>query len=201
MKIGIVDYGAGNLLSVHRAVTHLGPRAIFVNKPEDFKEVSAIILPGVGAFGAAIRSLEGVKDELLNWIYSGKPYLGICLGLQLLFEESEESPGVSGLSVFRGKVVKFKTGKVPQIGWNSVKIVRPTGVFAGIPDGEYFYFLHSFYVVPEDDNLVISRTEYYVDFASGVQKENITAVQFHPEKSGKAGLKFLSNWINFAATL
>ncbi len=201
MKVGIIDYGAGNLLSVRKALNYLGVETLLVKEPYDFKKVSAVVLPGVGAFGTAIKSLENVKDELLQWIEDGKPYLGICLGLQLLFEESEESPDVPGLSVFKGKVVKFRKGKVPQIGWNQVKIVRSVDVFEGIPDGEFFYFLHSFYVVPEYENTVISRTEYFVWFVSGVQHENVTAVQFHPEKSGVAGLKFLQNWINHASKL
>ncbi len=196
MKVGIIDYGAGNLLSVEKALDFLGVETSRIRSATDFEKVDAVVLPGVGAFGSAIKSLENMRDEIIRWINSGKPYLGICLGLQLLFEESEESPGVPGLSILKGRVVRFKGGKVPQIGWNQVRILRRVEEFKGIPDGEFFYFLHSFYVVPEDEEIVISRTEYYVEYVSGIKRGNLTAVQFHPEKSGKAGLKFLKNWIN-----
>ncbi len=200
MRIGIIDYGAGNLLSVKKAFDFLDVEAFFIRSYREMKDTSAIVLPGVGAFKAAMDSLKNIRESIIEWIASGKPYLGICLGLQLLFEESEESPGVEGLSVLKGKVVKFRAGKVPQIGWNSIKIVRTSPVFNGINDGEYFYFLHSYYVIPEDNKFVISKTDYGGEtYTSGVQRDNLIAVQFHPEKSGRAGLKFLKNWINFVA--
>lgn len=198
MRIGIIDYGAGNLLSVKKAFDFLGVEAFFVKSDGDMERANAIVLPGVGAFGAAMESLKSLRTFIVDWINADKPYLGICLGLQLLFEESEESPGVRGLSVLKGKVVKFHADKVPQIGWNSIEIVKPSLVFEGIRNGEYFYFLHSYYVVPEIDNIVISRTVYGGEtYSSGVQKGNLIAVQFHPEKSGQAGLKFLKNWLSF----
>lgn len=198
MRIGIIDYGAGNLLSVKKAFDFLGVEAFFVKSDGDMERANAIVLPGVGAFGAAMESLKSLRTFVVDWINADKPYLGICLGLQLLFEESEESPGVRGLSVLKGKVVKFHADKVPQIGWNSIEIVKPSLVFEGIRNGEYFYFLHSYYVVPEIDNIVISRTVYGGEtYSSGVQKGNLIAVQFHPEKSGQAGLKFLKNWLSF----
>ncbi len=200
MKIGLIDYGAGNLLSVKKALTHLGAEVEFIKSPEDFRDVAAVVLPGVGAFGAAMKSLEPIKESLLGWINDGRPYLGICLGLQLLFEWSEESPGESGLSVLRGKVLRFNTDKVPQIGWNRVYIVREHPVFKGILNGEYFYFLHGYYVVPEDREVVISETEYSIRYVTGVARGNLVAVQFHPEKSGGVGLQFLSNWLEFVAT-
>ncbi len=198
MRIGIIDYGAGNLLSVKKAFDFLGVEAFFVKSDEEMEGANAIVLPGVGAFGAAMESLKNLKLSIVEWIIADKPYLGICLGLQLLFEESAESPGVNGLSVLRGRVVKFQADKVPQIGWNSIQIVKDAPVFEGIRDGEYFYFLHSYYVVPKDDNIVISKTVYGGEtYTSGVQRGNLIAVQFHPEKSGQAGLKFLKNWLNF----
>ncbi len=198
MRIGIIDYGAGNLLSVKKAFDFLGVNAFFVKSEGEMESARAIVLPGVGAFGAAMESLKDLKSSIVEWINDGKPYLGICLGLQLLFEESEESPGVKGLSVLQGKVARFQADKVPQIGWNSIQIIKNTPVFEGIQDGEYFYFLHSYYVVPENDEIIISKTVYGGEtYTSGVQKGNLVAVQFHPEKSGQAGLKFLKNWLNF----
>ncbi len=198
MRIGIIDYGAGNLLSVKKAFDFLGVNAFFVKSDGEMESARAIVLPGVGAFGSAMESLKDLKSSIVEWINDGKPYLGICLGLQLLFEESEESPGVKGLSVLQGKVARFQADKVPQIGWNSIHIIKNTPVFEGIQDGEYFYFLHSYYVVPENDEIIISKTVYGGEtYTSGVQKGNLVAVQFHPEKSGQAGLKFLKNWLNF----
>lgn len=189
--IAIIDYGAGNLLSVKNALDYLGFSSKITNKPKDIEKAEKIILPGVGSFGFIMKNLKKLKiEEILKYeVLNGKPYFGICLGLQILFEESEESPEINGLNIFKGKVVKFKKGKIPQVGWNYI-----------IPKNDFFkegyvYFLNSYYPIPEDEKIIGTITNYYIDFVSSVIKENIIAVQFHPEKSGKFGLEILKRWL------
>ncbi len=195
--IFIVDYGMGNLRSVEKAFVFLGHEVCVDSDPEALREASGLVLPGVGAFGDAVQELEerGLADPLREAIASGVPFLGICLGLQLLFERSEESPGVSGLGVIPGEVVRFPPRvKVPHMGWNDIRKAKDHAVLAGIPDGSYFYFVHSYYVVPEEEECRITLTEYGEDFVSGVALGNLVAVQFHPEKSSSAGLRLLENF-------
>ncbi len=200
--IVVVDYGMGNLRSVSKALETVGLDVKVSSEPKDVKDAKAIVVPGVGAFGDAIHNLErfGLLDEVLKSIEKGKPYLGICLGLQILFEYGYEFGEHEGLGVLKGKVIRFpeKEGyKVPHMGWNQVWIKKEKGLYSGIKNGEFFYFVHSFYVVPEEESVIASTTDYSVNFCSAVQKENIWAVQFHPEKSQKSGLKLLQNFKDF----
>ena len=197
--IGIVECGVGNLRSVQKAFEYLGFKAFLTNKPEELLKASALVLPGVGAFGDFMELLrkEGLVDAVKEFIASGKPFLGICLGMQVLFEESEEFGLHKGLGILKGRVVRFPSsvGKIPHMGWNSVEIVRNHPVFSGIEDGSFFYFVHSYHVVPEEDEVVLTRTEYGgMHFVSSVGKDNILAFQFHPEKSQRLGLKLLENF-------
>ncbi len=200
--ITVVDYGMGNLKSVAKALEYVGLNVKISSSPEDIKNSKAIVVPGVGAFGDAVHNLKRFKlfDEIINHIEKGKPYLGICLGLQLLFEYGYEFGEHEGFGVLKGKVIRFqpKEGfKIPHMGWNQVWIKQKEGLFSGIKEGEFFYFVHSFYAEAYDKNDIASTTDYITDFCSSVQKNNIWAVQFHPEKSQKAGLKLLENFKNF----
>ena len=198
MKVVVVDYGLGNLRSVYNALNYIGVAAKISESPEDVKEADKIVFPGVGAFGDAIKGLKkrSLDKAIKDAISSGKPYFGMCLGLQLLFEKSEESEE-SGLSVFKGEVKRFdeKKGiKIPQIGWNTVKKLKNIRLLTEIEDKSYFYFDHSFYVEPQDKSVVVATTDYGVEFTSIVEKGNVTAVQFHPERSQDLGLKMLRNF-------
>ncbi|HNR94037.1 MAG TPA: imidazole glycerol phosphate synthase subunit HisH [Kiritimatiellia bacterium] len=198
--IGIIDYGMGNLGSVGNACRFIGAPAKIVTTPGDLSGCGAMILPGVGAFGDCVSHMtrHGFIDPVRDWIAAKKPFLGICLGLQMLFEGSEESPGVPGLGVFRGQAKKFRLGsdfKVPQIGWNQVQQRQPAcPLFAGVPDNSFFYFVHSFYVEPEDAAITAGTTDYGMTYTSAVWKDNVMAVQFHPEKSHDTGLRMLKNF-------
>ncbi len=201
--ITVVDYGMGNLRSVAKALENVGLDVKVSSNPEDIKKAKAIVVPGVGAFGDAVHNLKRLNlfDEIINHIDEGKPYLGICLGLQLLFEYGYEFGNHQGLGVLKGKVIRFeeKEGyKIPHMGWNQIHIKnKESKMFKGINDGEFFYFVHSFYAVPEENGVIASTTDYITDFCSAVEKDNVWAVQFHPEKSQKAGLKLLSNFKDF----
>ena len=197
--ITVVDYGMGNLRSVAKALEKVGLNVKVSSEAKDIKDAKGIVVPGVGAFGDAIHNLDrfGLLDEVVKAIKKGKPYLGICLGLQILFEYGYEFGEHEGLGILKGKVIKFenKEGyKVPHMGWNQVWIKQKEGLFSGIKEGEYFYFVHSFYAVPSEEKDIASTTDYSVEFCSAVQKGNVWAVQFHPEKSQKAGLKLLENF-------
>jgi glutamine amidotransferase len=200
--IAVIDYGMGNLKSVTNALEKLGADAVVTRDKQVIKASKAIILPGVGAFGKCIENLE--KLELLDFIKEtigeGKQYLGICLGMQVLFESSEEAPGIAGMGVLKGTVPRF-TGniKIPHMGWNNIKIVKETEILRGIENSEYFYFVHSYYCSPEDKGIVATTTTYGEEFVSSVQKDNIFACQFHPEKSQKVGLQLLQNFVNLSA--
>ena len=193
--IAIIDYGAGNLQSVKNAVKHIGTEAVITGEKSEIAAADAVVLPGVGAFGDCMASREkaGLTDTVKAAANSGKPFLGICLGLQLLFEESEESPGVKGLGIFKGKIVKIPdTGlKIPHMGWNSIETVKKSKILDGSP---YVYFVHSYYLETDDKELVSAYTEYGARLAVAVERNNVFAVQFHPEKSGDAGMEILKKF-------
>lgn len=197
--IAIIDYGMGNLRSVTNALEKLGADAVVTRDKKVIEASAAIILPGVGAFGKCIENLE--KLELLGFlketVENGKRYLGICLGMQVLFESSEEAPGIAGMGVLKGTVPRF-TGqiKIPHMGWNNINIVKKTEILHGIENGEHFYFVHSYYCSPEDKGVIATTTPYGGEFVSSVQRDNIFACQFHPEKSQQVGLKLLQNFVS-----
>lgn len=195
--IAIVDYGAGNLRSVHKAFEHLGFRSQIVRSPAELEGAERMVLPGVGAFGAAMAKLNasGLLESVGDWLRSGAPFLGICLGMQLLFEGSAESGEVEGLGLFEGGCLPFEAGKVPQIGWNQLTVERVTRLLKGIDDGSFFYFLHGYYVDPQETDMVTATTEYGVRYPSVIERGSVAAVQFHPEKSGALGLRLLRNWV------
>ncbi len=201
--IALLDYGAGNLRSVEKALRFVGGDVRLVQSPDGMKNASAVVLPGVGAFDDCVNAMQ--RQELLEatrgFIGTGRPFLGICVGYQALFEQSEEFDScATGLGLFAGKVVRFPDGqglKIPQIGWNQIEIVQPEcPIFRGVENGSHVYFVHSFYPQPEDNSIVATRTTYGVDFVSAVWRENVFATQFHPEKSQKVGLKVLENFVN-----
>jgi glutamine amidotransferase len=197
--IAIVDYGMGNLRSVEKGFQKVGINALVVSKAQEIDDAKAVVLPGVGAFRDCMRNLEekSLIEPILRSIKRGKPYLGICLGLQVLFAESEEFGAHRGLGIFQGKVVRFHTDlKVPHMGWNTVHLVRRPSLFEGINDASFFYFVHSYYVVPEDDSVIAAKTEYGTEFVSMAWRENVFATQFHPEKSQDDGLRILKNFGN-----
>ncbi len=197
MDILVVDYGMGNLRSVSKALEKVGFSVKISSDPEDVKRANAIVLPGVGAFKDAVENLKrmGLYGEIIRHIEKGKPYLGICLGLQLLFEKSYEFGESEGFGVVEGEVVLLPTSvKVPHIGWNQLWKKKPSFMLEGIKDGEYVYFVHSYHVVPKRKDLILTTTDYGIDFVSSIEYENIFAVQFHPEKSQKVGLKILENF-------
>lgn len=199
--IGLVDYGSGNLRSVERAVEHAGGTCVHVTGPGGTGECDALLVPGVGSFGDCARQLReaGLWDVIGEWIAADRPYLGICLGYQLLFDSSEESPGVAGLGVIPGRVVHFPRAqglKIPHMGWNRLEILKPSDrILKGLEEENDVYFVHSYYPVPEDQEIVTSVCTYGVRFAASVTRGNLSAVQFHPEKSQALGLAMLRNFI------
>lgn len=195
--ITIIDYGMGNFQSIENAFRCLGQKIKITDKPAEIKKAEKIILIGVGNFGEAVKNLKKKKLTLLlkNEILKGKPFLGICLGMQLLFESSQESLAMKGLGVLKGRCPRFKKVKIPQIGWNQIEIKKQSKIFKKVKNGSFFYFMHSFYVKPASKDLVAATTDYGKEFCSVVNFKNIFGVQFHPEKSGRAGLKILENFI------
>lgn len=195
MKIGVIDYGMGNLHSVSKALASTGARVTVSGDKAKLEKSDMVVLPGVGSFGAAAKNLSksGLDKFARNWIDDGKPFLGICLGLQLLFERSEESPKAKGLGVFKGSVVKFREKKlrIPHMGWNTAPS-RQKQKF-GVKGSDYFYFVHSYFPKPKDEKIVFSKTAYGKNFCSAVAKGNVVATQYHPEKSGDVGLRLLKN--------
>ena len=190
----IFDYGAGNLLSLRVALEKVGLNVTVGSTAEELKKADAIALPGVGNFSAAAKKLDLVRQEIQDAVAYGTPVLGICLGLQLFFSSSEEGEG-NGLGLFEGKSVWLPNSvKVPQMGWNTLRIVRETPLFDGVKDGPYVYFVHSLYPVPENRDLVVTETDYGTTFASAIADKNVFGTQFHPEKSGDIGLKILRNF-------
>jgi glutamine amidotransferase len=194
--IALLDYGAGNVGSVSKAVLYLGFPSQVVSSPEALARADKIILPGQGHFGSLLQALaaRGLLEVLQHKLASGTPYLGICLGLQVLYEASEEAPGVAGLGLLRRTVTRFRTlRKVPQIGWNQLRLRNDQRLFQGVEDGSFAYFCHSYFgpVVPE----AVAVSEYGESYAAGIEKDHVFAVQFHPEKSADAGLKVLRNFL------
>lgn len=205
--IAIIDYGMGNLRSVQKGFEKVGHDAIVTSNYKDILSADGVVLPGVGAFKDCMRNLRegGLIDTIHKVIDDAKPFLGICLGLQLLFTESEEFGIHKGLNIIKGRVMKFSFNtpnselrtlnlKIPHMGWNNIGIKRRHPVFENIPDNSYFYFVHSYYVIPEDDSVIASTTDYGVEFVSSISKDNLFACQFHPEKSQELGLRMLKNF-------
>lgn len=199
--VGLIDYGMGNLLSVSKAFESLGAEVKISADPEELSRSDAIVLPGVGNFGDGMKHLRerGLDIFAKDSINSGKPFMGICLGMQLLMDESEEAPGIKGLGVFKGKVIKFPEMdlKVPHMGWNDVSVTdNGKKWFTGIPDLSYFYFVHSFYVAPGDDSITAGKCTYGIDFSACIGNGKVFATQFHPEKSQDCGIQLLKIFLD-----
>ncbi len=197
--IAVIDYGAGNLQSVCKALHYIGCENGVVNDRQSLFQTDGAILPGVGSFADAMYCMEqaGLKEAVVEYIQSGKPLLGICLGLQLLFEGSEESPGVKGLGLLKGNIVRIPAGKglkIPHMGWNSLRFCKQSPLFQGIDEQAYVYFVHSYYLKARDRGIVTSQTEYGVTIDASIGQGNLFATQFHPEKSGAVGLRMLRNF-------
>jgi imidazole glycerol-phosphate synthase subunit HisH len=205
MSIAVIDYEMGNLRSVQKALERVGASAVVTRDPEVIMGASAAVLPGVGAFGTCMDNLRrhGLIEPVKIFAASGRPFLGICLGMQLLFEESEEFGPVRGLGILPGKVVRFANDpkgarKVPQMGWNALRILKRAPHLAGLRDGAQVYFVHSYYPVPADPAVIATTTDYGGEFASAVWQDNVFACQFHPEKSQAVGLQILANFAALA---
>lgn len=201
--IAIIDYGAGNIQSVSKALMHIGCDCFITNKKDEILSADAAVLPGVGSFGNTVDNLNkfGIKEAVIEFIESGKPFLGICLGLQLLFPGSDESKGAEGLGVFDGTITKIPNGeglKIPHMGWNSLTVKKGSRLFEGIEENPYVYFVHSYYLNAADKSIVAAQTEYGVTIDAAVERGNVFATQFHPEKSGDVGLKILKNFVKIA---
>lgn len=205
MKLGVLDYGAGNLRSVLNAFAAINHKATLVTRPEQFGDIDLLVFPGQGAFGDSVRILKetGLWEPLRAWLRAEKPYLGICLGYQLLFESSEECPGVEGLAVAPGRVRKFDAGhglKIPHMGWNQVAWAADKPAWwHGLANPAHLYFVHSYYPEVADESLALCRTDYGTSFISGIAAERLMAVQFHPEKSQDTGLRLLKNSVEHLA--
>lgn len=199
--VAIIDYDAGNIRSVEKAIRYLGKEAVVTSDPEKILAADRVILPGVGAFGDAMKRLHamGLVEVIRQVAERGTPFLGICLGLQLLFEKSEESPGVPGLGLLQGEILRLPELpglKVPHIGWNSLKYPNPGRLFRGIPEDSYVYFVHSYYLKAQDEGIVTATTEYGTLVHASVESGNLFACQFHPEKSSETGLTILENFLS-----
>ena len=199
--VAIIDYDAGNIRSVEKAIRYLGKEVTVTSEPEEILAADRVILPGVGAFGDAMKRLHamGLVEVIRQAADRGTPFLGICLGLQLLFEKSEESPGVAGLGLLRGEILRLPELpglKVPHIGWNSLKYPNPGRLFRGIPEDSYVYFVHSYYLKAQDEGIVTATTEYGTLVHASVESGNLFACQFHPEKSSETGLTILENFLS-----
>lgn len=193
--IVIINYGTGNLKSIKNGLLKAGTEAVISSDVNEMEKADALILPGVGAFGNAMEKLQNFKDTIYDHINAGKPFLGVCLGQQILFTESEESKGVKGLDIIKGRVLRLPEGlKIPHMGWNNLEIKKDCNLLEGIND-DYMYFVHSYYVKPEDENIIAATTNYGIDVPAAICKDNVFATQFHPEKSGEKGLKILKNFI------
>ncbi|MCD8061787.1 MAG: imidazole glycerol phosphate synthase subunit HisH [Akkermansiaceae bacterium] len=201
MKLGVIDYGAGNLRSVLNTFEAAGVHGHLVRTPEDAEGVTHLVLPGVGAFGDCAEKLrgQGLAPLIREWIEADRPFLGICVGYQVLFEKGEEDEGVPGLALFKGSVVRFPESelKVPHMGWNRLSLSHPADpVWKGMGEDLYFYFVHSYYPIPEDGSLVAASCTYGVRFAAAIRRGNLVATQFHPEKSQKLGVQLLKNFVS-----
>lgn len=195
-EVTIIDYNAGNIKSIVNMLSYLGFKCNIVTNGAELEKAEKIIFPGQGHFARAMENLaeRGFVAPIKNVISKGVPFLGICVGMQILFDTSEEAPGAEGLHIFDGSVKKFPKGKTPQIGWNKVLVTENNTYL----EENYYYFVNSYYVEPADENIISAKTSYYIDFCSAVQKNNITAVQFHPEKSSDAGCEFFAKWLNIS---
>ncbi len=203
IDIVVVDYGLGNLRSVVRGLERAGATLDISADPACISAADGVVLPGVGAFSEGMENAEPLRDELTTVASKGTPFLGICLGMQMLLTESEEAERAGegdarGLELIPGRNVRFHSGKVPHMGWNQIKVVRDNPLLEGV-DNEYAYFVHSYYAEPDDDSSVIGVTEYAEEFASVIAKDNVYGTQFHPEKSGKTGLRILENFVELCA--
>ena len=199
--IAIIDYDAGNIRSVEKAMQFLGEEPVVTSDRDVILSAEKVILPGVGAFGDAMGKIRGygLEKVIQDTVEKGTPFLGICLGLQLLFERSDESEGVPGLGILQGEILRIPDRedlKVPHIGWNSLAYPSQGTLFQGIPEGEYVYFVHSYYLKARDERIVKASTEYGVTIHASVEKDNVYACQFHPEKSSQIGMKILQNFVN-----
>ena len=197
--IAVIDYDAGNIRSVEKALLHIGQEVCVTRSREEILKADKVILPGVGAFGDAMEHLEayGLTDVIREAVKRKTPFLGICLGLQLLFESSEEAPGVSGLGILKGKILRIPEGegrKIPHMGWNCLELSGDGRLFRGLGKNPYVYFVHSYYLKAQDEGIVKARTEYGVQTHASVEQENVFACQFHPEKSSDVGLHILNNF-------
>ena len=198
--IAIIDYDAGNIKSVEKAITALGEQAVLTRNPEEILSAEKVILPGVGSFGDAMEKLHGfgLVDVIKKVVERKTPFLGICLGLQLLFEQSDESDGVEGLGILEGEIIRIPDApelKIPHIGWNSLKFPTEGRLFKGVEENSYVYFVHSYYLKAKDETIVTATTDYSTLIHSSVEKDNVFACQFHPEKSSEVGLKILKNFL------
>lgn len=193
LKVAIIDYEAGNVQSIANTLSYLNISHIITPDKNEIKSADKIIFPGQGHFEQAMRKLK--SKDMVHFIQdltvNNKDFLGICLGLQVLFEKSEEAPNVEGLKIFEGEVLKFREGKTPQIGWAEIKTTKNNTLL----NDEYFYFVNSYYVKPKDENIISSYGKYFIDYCASVEKNNVVAVQFHPEKSSTAGMNFFKNWL------
>ena len=199
-RVAVIDYGSGNLRSVEKALQNAGAEPVRCADAESLAGSEAIVLPGVGSFGDCARSLDerGLTPVLREWLAADRPYLGICLGYQILFESSEESPGVDGLGIWKGKVLRFSPSpgrKVPHMGWNTLERGAPDAMFEGVPEPPCVFFVHSFYPAPAEDSLVTAWCDYGVRFAAAAARGHVHGVQFHPEKSQGTGLRILKNFV------
>lgn len=197
--IGIIDYDAGNIRSVEKAFAHLGEQTVVSRDPKVMMDADKVVLPGVGSFGDAMGNLHkyGLVPVIHDMVNSGKPFLGICLGLQLLFESSEETPGVEGLGILKGRILRIPPApslKIPHMGWNSLHLQNNGRLFRDIPEDTYVYFVHSYYLHAEEPEIVKAVTDYSTEIHASVEKDNVFACQFHPEKSSRYGLKILENF-------
>lgn len=194
LKVAIIDYEAGNVQSIANTLSYLNISHIITSDKNEIKSADKIIFPGQGHFEQAIKKLK--SKDMFHFIQDlttkNKDFLGICLGLQVLFEKSEEAPNVEGLKIFEGEVLKFREGKTPQIGWAEIKTTKNNTLL----DNEYFYFVNSYYVKPKDEKIISSYGKYFIEYCASVEKNNVVAVQFHPEKSSTAGMNFFKNWLN-----
>ena len=204
LHVAVIDYDAGNTLSVTRALEKVGAHVDLTADPDRLQTADAVVLPGVGAFGDCMKKLRerGMDAACREAFRSGKPFLGVCVALQVIFDDSEESPGAEGLSLLPGSVRRFKVGnlKVPHMGWNELRLVRKHPVLDGL-DGEAFYFVHSYYPAPAEAADLVGETEYGVRFCAAAGRENLVAVQFHPEKSSRAGLRLYENFLAWSRAL